>query len=204
MTHSSTPLRTVLTLVAATAGAHHSTAGIYEQTLEVELKGKVKEWRFINPHPSLKIEVVDDKGVTHEWDVSYGGNAVAAAAAIATIDVIADENLVENARVVGAAMLAELQAFEGDYPFVGHVRGRGLFLGLELVRDKLTKEPLSRKVTRRIFDACVQRGLLTMAYAPSFRIQPALTIDLATAKNGIAALREVFDALKQNGGWDEP
>ena len=72
------------------------------------------------------------------------------------------------------------------------------------MRDKLTKEPLSRKVTRRIFDACVQRGLLTMAYAPSFRIQPALTIDLATAKNGIAALREVFDALKQNGGWDEP
>jgi hypothetical protein len=66
-----------LTLVAATAGAHHSTAGIYEQTVEVELKGKVKEWRFINPHPSLKIEVVDAKGVAHEWDVSYGGSAVA-------------------------------------------------------------------------------------------------------------------------------
>lgn len=69
-------LSCALALVSATAGAHHSTAGIYEQTLEVELKGKVKEWRFINPHPSLKIEVVDDKGVTHEWDVSYGGSAV--------------------------------------------------------------------------------------------------------------------------------
>ena len=66
-----------LTLVAAGATAHHSTAGIYETTTELELKGKVKEWRFINPHPSLKIEVVDDKGVTHEWDVSFGGNAVA-------------------------------------------------------------------------------------------------------------------------------
>ena len=66
-----------LTLVAVTAGAHHSTAGIYEQNVEVELKGKVKEWRFINPHPSLKIEVVDEKGVAHEWDVSYGGSAVA-------------------------------------------------------------------------------------------------------------------------------
>lgn len=65
-----------LTLVAATVQAHHSTAGIYEQTAEVELKGKVKEWRFINPHPSLKIEVVDEKGVAHEWDVSYGGSAV--------------------------------------------------------------------------------------------------------------------------------
>jgi 4-aminobutyrate aminotransferase-like enzyme len=134
---------------------------------------------------------------------SYGGNPLGAAAGSAALRAIDDDALVENARVVGAAMLAELQAFEGDYPFVGHVRGRGLFLGLELVRDKITKEPLSRKVTRRIFDACVQRGLLTMAYAPSFRIQPALTIDLATAKNGIAALREVFDALKQNGDWNE-
>ncbi len=65
-----------LTLVAATAGAHHSTAGIYQQNVVVELKGKVKEWRFINPHPSLKLEVVDEKGVAHEWDVSYGGSAV--------------------------------------------------------------------------------------------------------------------------------
>jgi hypothetical protein len=66
-----------MTLVAATAWAHHSTAGIYQQNVEVELKGKVKAWRFINPHPSLKLEVVDDKGVVHEWDISYGGSAVA-------------------------------------------------------------------------------------------------------------------------------
>jgi hypothetical protein len=66
-----------VTLVAAAAGAHHSTAGIYQQNVEVELKGKVKAWRFINPHPSLKLDVVDDKGVVHEWDISYGGSAVA-------------------------------------------------------------------------------------------------------------------------------
>jgi DNA/RNA endonuclease YhcR with UshA esterase domain len=65
-----------LTLIAASAGAHHSTAGIYDQTREVEVKGKVKNWQFINPHPRLKIEVVDEKGVAHEWDVSYGGSAV--------------------------------------------------------------------------------------------------------------------------------
>jgi Family of unknown function (DUF6152) len=65
-----------LTLVAATAGAHHSAAGIYDQKVEVVLKGKVKAWRFINPHPSLKLEVVDAKGVVQEWDVSYGGSAV--------------------------------------------------------------------------------------------------------------------------------
>lgn len=69
-------LTSALTLIAVGAGAHHSTAGIYDQTREVEIKGKVKEWRFVNPHPNLKIEVVDEKGVTHEWDVSYGGSAV--------------------------------------------------------------------------------------------------------------------------------
>jgi len=65
-----------LTLVATTAGAHHTTAGIYDQKVEMELKGKVKSWRFANPHPLLKIDVVDANGVVQEWDVSYGGSAV--------------------------------------------------------------------------------------------------------------------------------
>jgi hypothetical protein len=57
--------------------AHHSTNGIYAEDKDLELKGTVKEWRFVNPHPLLKLLVVDDKGVEHEWDVSYGGSAVA-------------------------------------------------------------------------------------------------------------------------------
>ena len=65
-----------LALGTVAAWAHHSTAGIYQDDVEVQLKGKVRAWRFINPHPSLKLEVVDDKGVAHEWDVSYGGSAV--------------------------------------------------------------------------------------------------------------------------------
>jgi len=56
-------------------------------------------------------------------------------------------------------------------------------------------------VTDRIFAECVKRGLLTMAYAASFRIQPALTIDAATARNGLAILAEVFDAVAADGSW---
>jgi len=56
---------------------------------------------------------------------------------------------------------------------------------VELVKDKKTKEPLPRRVTERIFGECVKRGLLTMAYSASFRIQPALTIDEATAKKAL-------------------
>ena len=54
-------------------------------------------------------------------------------------------------------------------------------------------KPLPRKVTERIFMECVRRGLLTMSYAASFRLQPALTIDEATALGGLAILSEVFE-----------
>ena len=135
---------------------------------------------------------------------SYGGNPLACAAGAAALRAIDDDALVDNARVVGAAMLDALAPLADEVPFVGDVRGRGLLIGIELVRDKQTKEPLSRAVTRRIFDECVRRGLLTMAYAPSFRIQPPLTMDLATAENGVAILREAFDAVARDRSWDAP
>ena len=107
----------------------------------------------------------------------------------------------ENARLVGELMLGELRAMAERYPFIGHARGAGLFLGLELVRDKKTKEPLSSRVTRRIFQECVARGLLTMSYSPHFRLQPALTLDEGTARNGLAVLREVFDLIDREKLW---
>ena len=80
-------------------------------------------------------------------------------------------------------MLRELEAFVDRYPFVGFVRRRrAVPRASSWSSDKKTKEPLPRKVTERIFTECVRRGLLTMAYAASFRIQPALTIDEATAQ----------------------
>ena len=133
---------------------------------------------------------------------SYGGNPLGAAAGAAALRVLDEEGLVDNARVVGETMLRELMPFVDDYPFVGEVRGRGLLLAIELVRSKRTKEPLSQEVTRRIYGACIARGLLTMAYAPRVRLQPALTIDEATAKNGIAILREVFDLAKRERWWE--
>jgi 4-aminobutyrate aminotransferase-like enzyme len=135
---------------------------------------------------------------------SYGGNPLAAAAGAAALRVLDEEQLVESSRVVGEAMLRELAPFVDEYPFVGEVRGRGLLLAIELVRSKRTKEPLATRITRRIYDECVARGLLAMTYSPRVRLQPALTIDEATAKNGIAILREVFDLAKREHWWEEP
>jgi 4-aminobutyrate aminotransferase-like enzyme len=132
---------------------------------------------------------------------SYGGNPLAAAAGAASLRIIEDEGLVENSRRVGAAMLRELETWVDRYPFVGTVRGRGLLIGIELVSDKVAKTPLTRKVTERIFGECVRRGLLAMSYSASFRIQPPLTTDEATARNGLEILREVFDTVARDGWW---
>jgi 4-aminobutyrate aminotransferase / (S)-3-amino-2-methylpropionate transaminase / 5-aminovalerate transaminase len=140
-------------------------------------------------------------GVPSGSSSSYGGNPLGAAAGAAALRIIDEEQLAENARAVGEVMLRELEGFVERYPFVGFVQGAGLFLRVELVKDKKTKEPLPRAVTERIFLECVRRGLLTMAYAASFRIQPALTIDEATARNGLAILAEVFDAVARDGYW---
>ena len=140
-------------------------------------------------------------GVPSGSSSSYGGNPLGAAAGAAALRIIDEEQLTENARVVGEVMLRELETFVDRYPFVGFVLGAGLGLGVELVKDKKTKEPLPRAVTERIFLECVRRGLLTMAYAASFRIQPALTIDEAKARNGLAILGEVFDAVASEGSW---
>jgi 4-aminobutyrate aminotransferase-like enzyme len=133
---------------------------------------------------------------------SYGGNPLAAAAGATALRIIDEERLADNARDVGEVMLRELEGFTERYPFVGFVQGAGLFLRMELVKDRVTKEPLPRKVTERIFMECVRRGLLTMSYSASFRIQPALTIDESTARNGIEILREVFDLALRERLWE--
>ncbi|MGC9983582.1 MAG: aspartate aminotransferase family protein [Polyangia bacterium] len=151
--------------------------------------------------PLSGIVTTDEISVAKPWShpsgssSSYGGNPLGAVAGATALKIIADERLVENSAQVGTVMLRELEGFVDRYPFVGCVQGAGMFMRIELVKDKAGKEPLPRPVTERIFHECVRRGLLTMAYAANFRIQPALTMDEATAKNGLAVLREVFDLV---------
>lgn len=66
----------ILLIALAPAGAHHSTRGIYHDDQLVEIRGTVKAWQFINPHPYLTMDVVADDGNVNEWDVSFGGAAV--------------------------------------------------------------------------------------------------------------------------------
>jgi 4-aminobutyrate aminotransferase-like enzyme len=87
------------------------------------------------------------------------------------------------------------------YAFVGDVRGRGLFLAIELVKDRKSKEGMSKAATNRVFGECMKRGLLTMSYASSFRIQPSMTIDAGTVDEAVGILYDVFDIVEKEGFW---
>jgi 4-aminobutyrate aminotransferase-like enzyme len=132
---------------------------------------------------------------------SYGGNPLAAVAVSETIKAIQREDLVANSRDVGAYLLGRLLDFKEKYEFVGDVRGRGLLIGLELVRDHREKRALSRNVMEVIFKEALKRGLLTMGYFPRIRINPPLVITQAQAAAGADILDEVFAWVRDHLDW---
>jgi 4-aminobutyrate aminotransferase-like enzyme len=90
---------------------------------------------------------------------TFGGNPVSCAAANAVLDVIEKERLQENARVVGAYALDGLKRLAVNHDLIGDVRGRGLFFGAELVKDRRTGEPATAE-TKRLVNAMRDRGVL--------------------------------------------
>src|SRR2546426_2034946 len=94
---------------------------------------------------------------------SYGGNPLAAAAGLAALQIIVKEDLVANPDRVGRAMLAGLEAMKDKHRCVGEVRGKGLMLGIELVADRKSKEPIAREFTRTLYQECLRRGAGALA-----------------------------------------
>jgi 4-aminobutyrate aminotransferase / (S)-3-amino-2-methylpropionate transaminase / 5-aminovalerate transaminase len=132
---------------------------------------------------------------------SYGGNPLAAVAVAETIKAIRREKLVENSRSIGAMMLGRMLQLKEKYEFVGDVRGRGLLLGVDLVRDDATRRELSRPVMEIIFKEALRRGLLVMGYFPRVRVNPPLVITERQAQAGIEILDEVFGYVRDHVDW---
>ena len=132
---------------------------------------------------------------------SYGGNPLAATAALTTIQTIIDEGLVENAERVGAVLLNGLRELQEKYEFIGDVRGVGLLIGMDLVADRRTKEPLPSRVTEAIFLGALRRGLLLMGYFSRVRINPPLVLSEREARDGLAILDEVFAEIARDGDY---
>ena len=127
---------------------------------------------------------------------SYGGNPLASAAAYVTVKTIIEEGLVENSRKVGAFMLSKLLRLQEKYPFIGEVRGKGLLIGVELVKPG-TKDKLDKETCKMFFFECLRRGLITMSYNPDIRINPPLIIDEATGEEGIDIMDKAFAVIAE-------
>jgi 4-aminobutyrate aminotransferase/(S)-3-amino-2-methylpropionate transaminase len=132
---------------------------------------------------------------------SYGGNPMAGAAVYASVTVIEEDRLVENSAGLGEWMLSRLRELQERHEMIGHVDGKGLLIGVELVKDRKTKEPLDRKVCVRIFRECLKRGLISMVYSPHFRINPALSMTREEAETSLGILDEALALVGREGGW---
>jgi len=90
---------------------------------------------------------------------TFGGNEVSAAAGLAVLDVLRDEQLLQNAQRVGDYVLAGMRRLQAKHPIVGDVRGQGMFFAVEMVSDRQTREPAGAR-TKVIVNAMREQGIL--------------------------------------------
>ncbi|SDH15046.1 taurine-pyruvate aminotransferase [Vibrio xiamenensis] len=136
-------------------------------------------------------------------DIStFGGCAAGPAAALENMRIIEQEGLVENAAAVGEYLKAGFYSLYDKHSVIGDVRGEGLFLGLELVCDRATKQPVDESVAMAIASQCMAKGLLIGRTNRSFGelnntlcFSPPLTLSYAQADEIIAILDEVLSTL---------
>jgi 4-aminobutyrate aminotransferase len=125
---------------------------------------------------------------------TYGGNLVAIAAADATLDVIEQDNLLENARKVGEHLQTRLEEVQADHEAIGDVRGVGLMQAIDLVKDRETREP-AKKLQSDLVQGMFKRGVLVLPCGPSsVRFIPPLGIDRESVDAAVDVLRETFKA----------
>ena len=143
----------------------------------------------------MPLGVVISKASVMDWvpgshASTFGGNPVCIAAALATLDVIEQENLLRNSTEVGNHMLKRLADWPSRHRLVGDVRGRGLMIGVEIVKDKQTKE-YAPELRDRIVELAFERGILFLGCGPStLRIAPPLVVTKEEADVAIEVLEE--------------
>jgi len=128
---------------------------------------------------------------------TFGGNPVGCAAALAVLDVIEDERLLANAVLAGDHLREGLRSLMDAHPPVGDVRGAGLMTGVELVRDRQTREPAGREAVA-VVNGLRDRGVLVGATGPGesvLKIRPPLVFGPDHADLLVAALSEVLESL---------
>lgn len=151
---------------------------------------------------------------------SYGGNPLAAAAALVTIQTICDEGLADNAARVGGVLLAGLRRIASRNRSIAHVRGKGLLIGFDLVRPAVRLKPDAtnegeREDVRRLrpqadppmpkedcvkfFRECLANGLILMGYTPRVRIHPPLILSADEATRALGIIERALESVAPSG-----
>jgi 4-aminobutyrate aminotransferase-like enzyme len=140
------------------------------------------------------IQALMDQGVFFS---TFGGNNVSCAAGMAVLDVLEREGLQQNARLVGAHFKQGLRRLAERHPWIGDVRGRGLLVGLELVRDRKTLEPAAPE-TRRVVNRMRDLGVLTATEGPHgnvLKLRPPICFTREQADLTVAAVDQALSEL---------
>lgn len=142
-----------------------------------------------------KSEIMDWPKGSHAS--TFGGNPVACVAALETITLL-EEGLMDNARKVGQFMFDLLDALKDKHTLIGDVRGKGLMLAIDLVKNRDTREPASRE-RDAVVQACFKKGLLLLGCGVSgIRFCPPLVVRERDAKTAVRILDEVLTEIT---GW---
>jgi 4-aminobutyrate aminotransferase len=138
-----------------------------------------------------------------DWDPNahentLGGNPVVCAAALAVLDILKTERLAENAANIGAYLLKRFREFAETHELIGDVRGKGMMVGIEFVKDRTTKEP-ARKERDAILDGAFKRGLVLLGAGPcSLRLAPPLILNREQADAGLEIFEEVLNEVEKS------
>jgi len=139
-------------------------------------------------------EIMDWEPETHES--IFGGNPLSCVAALATLDIIAKDDLLENSARQGNYILKRLKEMGESYGIIGDVRGRGLMLGVEMVRDGKTKAPATKEAEHVLLGA-FKRGVALRKSGSTIMLSPPLTIKREHIDSGLAILEGVLKEVSE-------
>ena len=131
---------------------------------------------------------------------SYGGNPMACAAALASIEVIEEENLVERSAHLGQLLMGRMEQMKADHPLIGDVRGKGCLLAIELVKDRTTKEP-AEKEGALVYQKAFAKGLAWIPAGNVLRLSPPLIMEDEVALKGMDLIEESIAEVEREAGY---
>lgn len=131
---------------------------------------------------------------------SYGGNPMACAAALACIEVIEEEQLNERSAHLGELALKRMEKMKADHPIVGDVRAKGCLMGIELVKDKATKEPLD-KAGALVYQKAFAKGLAWIPAGHILRMSPPVVMEDEVLLKGLDMIDEAIGETEKELGY---